>query len=433
MDIVNLLPTHAAARILGELRETAQSITSTGAIFAHDLTGRVFQKLIADRKYLATFYTLPASASLLARLAVAKLEGIDWSDTEAIGELRVGDFACGTGALLSAVYDQIASRHEHAGGDSEALHQSMMEDVLYGCDVMPSAIHITSSTLSGVQPKQSYGKSRLYTMPYGRQSDGSVAIGSLELVQSSSVLTLFNMSDPAMRTGSTGEETASRMVADIQDEGFDIVIMNPPFTSNTKHRDADSGVINAAFAAFNASEYDQRAMAEREQEIARHTCRHGHAGGSAFVALADRKVRPGGVIAFVLPFTAINGSSWQKVRRLISTRYTDVTTVSIAANEEEMSFSSDTGMGECLIIARKLNSKEKVNRRANFASLCRRPSGFVHALEVSKGISHSVESRQIEDGPYGGTPFYCGEEFAGETLNVPLNGCGEGWGRGGDP
>ena len=82
---------------------------------AHDLTGRIFQRLIADRKYLATFYTLPASAALLARLAVAKIEGVDWSDAEAIGKLRVGDFACGTGALLSAVYEQIAARHERGG------------------------------------------------------------------------------------------------------------------------------------------------------------------------------------------------------------------------------------------------------------------------------------------------------------------------------
>ena len=68
---------------------------------AHDLTGRIFQTLIADRKYLATFYTLPASAALLARLAVAKMEGVDWSDPkEAIGKLRIADFACGTGALL---------------------------------------------------------------------------------------------------------------------------------------------------------------------------------------------------------------------------------------------------------------------------------------------------------------------------------------------
>ena len=84
---------------------------------------------------------MPASAALLARLAVAKLDGIDWADPEAIGNLRIGDFACGTGALLSAVYDQIAARHERAGGSPSAIHKSVMEDVLYGCDVMPSAIH----------------------------------------------------------------------------------------------------------------------------------------------------------------------------------------------------------------------------------------------------------------------------------------------------
>ena len=138
------------------------------------LTGRIFQRLIADRKYLATFYTLPASAALLARLAVAKMAGVDWADAAAIGKLRVADFACGTGALLSAVYEQIAAKHERAGGDPAALHRVMMEDVLYGCDVMPSAIHITGSTLSGVEPAVGFGSSRLYTMPYGRQPDGTV-------------------------------------------------------------------------------------------------------------------------------------------------------------------------------------------------------------------------------------------------------------------
>ena len=69
------------------------------------------------------------------------MEGVDWSSAEAIGRLRIGDFACGTGALLSAVYDQVAARHERAGGDAAALHRVMMEQVLYGCDVMPSAVH----------------------------------------------------------------------------------------------------------------------------------------------------------------------------------------------------------------------------------------------------------------------------------------------------
>ena len=137
-DILDQLPSADAAKILRRLRDTAQSVNATGVDNAHDLTGRIFQRLIADRKYLATFYTLPASAALLAQLAVAKMDGVDWSDPGAIGNLRIADFACGTGALLSAVYEQIAARHEHrAGGNLTGLHQAMMEEVLYGCDVMP--------------------------------------------------------------------------------------------------------------------------------------------------------------------------------------------------------------------------------------------------------------------------------------------------------
>ena len=99
-DILSQLDSGHAAQVLAVLGDTAQRVQSAGVTHAHDLTGRIFQRLIADRKYLATFYTRPESAALLARLAVAKLEGVDWADPEAIGKLRIGDFACGTGALL---------------------------------------------------------------------------------------------------------------------------------------------------------------------------------------------------------------------------------------------------------------------------------------------------------------------------------------------
>ncbi len=428
-DIVNQLPAYDAAQILDQLRATSQRINAGGAIFAHDLTGRIFQRLIADRKYLATFYTLPASAALLARLAVAKLNGIDWADANAIGKLRVADFTCGTGALLSAVYEQFTGRHERAGGDPTALHKAMMEDVLYGCDVMPSAIHISGATLSGIQPGLGFDLSRLYAMPYGRQADGSIQIGSLELLQSSSVMTLFNMNDPARRTGSRGEETAAQIAVDIPDDGFDIVIMNPPFTSNTKHRDADGNILNAAFAAFGAPIADQDDMAALLIQSASGSHYHGHAGlGSAFASIADKKVRPGGIVALVLPFTAINGAAWAKFRELIATQYADTTIVSIASIGRGMAFSSDTGIAECLIIARKLEPDEKSNMRAEFVSLTHRPGGFVESREFARSIAADTELSRLEDGPYGGVPIYCGEDLVGEALDAPIDGYATGWG-----
>ena len=427
-DMLSQLPAESALNVLRRLRHTAVSVNGTGVDNAHDLTGRVFQRLISDRKYLATFYTLPASAALLARLAVAKMAGVDWGDAEAIGRLRIGDFACGTGALLSAVYGQVAARHERAGGDPEAIHTAMMEEALYGCDVMPSAIHITGSTLSGMQPNIGFGNSRLYTMPYGRQDDGSVSIGSLELLQSSSVMTLFNTSDPALRTGSAGEETAAQVNAEIPDAGFDLVIMNPPFTRATNHEGAHANVVNPAFAAFNASKSDMDAMGGRLNRLGKNTCYHGNAGiASAFAALGHSKLKPGGVLALVLPLSAAAGLSWKNFRTMLETNYTGLTVLSIAANGRDMAFSSDTGMAECLVVARKREVAE-ASRRSQFTSLEGRPAGFAASSVIAQGILEKDYVREIESGPYGGTRLTIGDELAGEMMDVPNGANGELWG-----
>ena len=333
------------------------------------------------------------------------MDNVDWSDAKAIGNLRIADFACGTGALLAAVYEQIAARHEGAGGDPAGLHQVMMEDAFFGCDVMPSAIHITGSTLSGMQPAVEFFRSRLYTLPYGRQRDGSVSIGSLELLQSSATGVLFNTSDPALRTSSIGEETAAYIIADVPDKGFDLVIMNPPFTRATNHEGAHADITNPAFAAFDATPADQTAMGERVNQLGKDTCYHGNAGiASAFAALADRKLKPGGVFALVLPLSAATGLSWQGFREMLATGYTDLTVLSIAANNKDMSFSSDTGMAECLVIARKFEEGETVVARRHFTSLRRSPerTGPLPFTGSKDGRSR-FHIRQIEDGPYGGT------------------------------
>ena len=423
-DIVEQLPAVDAAIVLRQLRSTAQAVGATGVDNAHDLTGRIFQRLIADRKYLATFYTLPASAVLLARLAVAKMEGMDWSDAGAIGKLRIADFACGTGALLSAVYEEIAARHERAGGDPAALHKAMMEDILYGCDVMPSAIHITGSTLSGIEPNVGFGTSRLYTMPYGRQVDGSVKLGSLDLLKSSTALTLFNTSDPALRTGSAGEETSIQVLAEMPDGGFDLVIMNPPFTrpgSDWEGSRRNQDYIKH-FKGLGTELPTQKEMAKSLKKFAHGTCYHGYAGiASAFAAMANNKLKPGGVLALVLPLSAASGLSWQLFRQLMESEYTGLCVFSIAASEDdELSFSADTDMAECLVVARKLKKDELPENRSEFTSLRQRPHWFVQASSLVRTITGTSPVRRLEDGPFGGTRVLIGEELAGEALSAPV-------------
>ena len=416
--LLDLLPSRSAAAILHTLEYTAGEVESVGVENSHDLTGRVFQRLIVDRKYLATFYTRPASAALLARLAVAKMPAVDWADAAAIGKLRIGDFACGTGALLSAVYEQIAARHERTGGNLKRLHPAMMQNVLYGCDVLPSAVHITGSTLAGAQPKVGFGQSRLYNMPYGRLSDGSVAIGSLDFLKSDAQLTLSNFSDPATRTGSTGDAAAGQVIAEVKNSTFDLVIMNPPFTRATNHGGSHFDVVNPAFAAFDASKADMDAMGDRLNRMGSDTCYHGNAGiASAFVALADKKLKPGGVLALVLPLVASAGLSWQKFRQLLMTSYTDLEVLSIsAAGTRDISFSADTGLGECLILARKNPDAEAGAKEIRFTSLTGRPSGLAQANEMARVITNSRDVRTLEDGPWGGTLVSVGDTRVGEMV-----------------
>ena len=68
--ILEAVPAENARSLLDVLAHTADQLLETRLMRSHDLTGAVFQRLIADRKFLAAFYTTPASASLLAGLAV---------------------------------------------------------------------------------------------------------------------------------------------------------------------------------------------------------------------------------------------------------------------------------------------------------------------------------------------------------------------------
>ena len=129
----------------------------------------MFQQLIADRKFLATFYTLPTSAALLGELAVSRIDA-DWTDRDALVNLQVADLACGTGALLSAAYRALASRYRRTGRDDQKLHRQMMERVLIAADIMPAATHLTASMLSSMHPGTTFGNTRVHTLPYGQQS-----------------------------------------------------------------------------------------------------------------------------------------------------------------------------------------------------------------------------------------------------------------------
>ena len=252
------------------------------------------------------------------------------------------------------------------------------------------------------------------------------------MLQASTALTLFNTSDPALRTGSVGEETAAQINVDIPDANFDLVIMNPPFTRATNHEGAHADITNPAFAAFDATPADQTKTGDRTNQLGKDSCYHGNAGiASAFAALDHKKLKAGGVLALVLPLSAAAGLSWQGFRETLAKNYTDLTVLSIAASDNDhLSFSADTGMAECLVIARKVKQPEAVTgtERGHFVSLSRRAQGLAHAGSLAMNVSNPERTRKVEDEPYGGTALMIGDEQAGESMTAPVLSDGESWG-----
>src|SRR5205807_9888795 len=68
--ILEHIPVQESKSLIERLAETADRLLENRLMRSHDLTGAVFQRMIVDRKFLAAYYTTPASAALLLGLAI---------------------------------------------------------------------------------------------------------------------------------------------------------------------------------------------------------------------------------------------------------------------------------------------------------------------------------------------------------------------------
>ena len=434
--ILEIIPLEVSTEFFTNLQLTAQKLIIGGVTRSHDLSGRVFQRLIADRKFLATFYTRPASAVLLANMAVpskAPFDSGSWQNLfsekgkKLVNKYTVGDFACGTGTLLSSAYQRISELHERDGGRMHTKHKHMMERGLVGCDVMPAAVHLTTSMLSGIYPTESYNNTRIHTLVYGK-GEKEYQTGALDLLASQNPLSVFS---PVKTQSAKGEKTSD--MGAIPWHSFDLVIMNPPFSSSTNHEGAHKDIPNPAWAAFGMDAKTQRELGNRAIQLRQGTCGHGNAGlASDFMGLADKMVNKGGTVAAVLPLTVMAGESWTGVRSLWGNCYDNIRVVSIShPDSNQYSFSADTGMGEALLIGEKLpDNFKKKESRGLFVVLKAPPADEIQANVIAHAIAQKNRGKvnKIEEGPIGGTVISVGESEIGYMLDSPLPQLGGSWG-----
>lgn len=433
--IIGFLNDTMAQEIIRILLNTTGLINMRGLSTSADVYGSLIQRLIEDRQTLASFYTLPESATLLSGLVIPSFDSPIYADPTAMLELRVGDFACGTGTLLTSAYRGLAANYEAATGKAmQELHAEMMRDVVVGFDVMPVATHLTVSALAEVYPRQLFKDTLIGCLDFGIKGQ-NMRLGSLDLIATQR--TLDEQGEVVGGTGTTALRNAAI------GRQFSHILMNPPFTSNTKSN-ADR---HAMFASFGIGREEQKKMSKKEKLLFSGTCANGNAGeASNFIAIADRMLRRGGTLGMVLPSTIAWGSSWKACRNLISAEYEDVCVVSIAApTEKGMSFSFDTEMGEVLLIAKKrlmpknknsstttakitsaTNSKGAIaetigSTRGRFVSLYSRPKSIFQALELCKEIRMTKTPNKLDNGVHGGTPVMIGGDVSGSIMDCPLD------------
>ena len=411
-EVLTPIPDGTASRLLARLADVSGELDAHGVTRSHDLYGRTFQRLISDRKFLATFYTLPESAALLAELAVGLID-VDWADPEAVTGLRACDFACGTGTLITAAYHALLARHRRAGGDDAEIHRPMMERAIFAADIMPAATHLTTSMLSSAHPTAPFEQTQVHLLPYGRQDAGATAdfaLGALDLIRKQHGTGLFEQTGIEVQHGTAGTVGVDRQGGGWSDtfllehRSMDLVIMNPPFTRPTGHEGNKVGVPVPAFAGLGNDDAEQAAMSNLLKAIRKEIevpAGHGNAGlASNFLDLAEAKVKPGGVLALVMPLSLLQGSAWSASRELLRSRYEKTTVISLASTGRDgaMSFSADTGMREVLVVARRRDasegkSEDVTEAPVTFVALRKRPAS---ATEAAGLVAATREAARLD-------------------------------------
>jgi len=365
---------------LRQLANAAMRITARRAALRHDLMGRIYHRLLADAKYFGAFYTTVPAATLLLKLTLDRQHvPIDWADIGQIRRLRLSDLACGTGTLLKATLQTIVDNHVRARAERQerpdlpALHRALVEEALWGFDVIPFAIHLAASALALHDPDVPFGDMHLYTLPLS--GSRPVRLGSLDFLSRRHLgvqADLFGAATGPGRMTGDGEVQEG-----VEVPPLDLCVMNPPFTRSVGG--------NLLFGSAPKKERSQ--MQAELRDLVRRLGLHANitAGlGSVFSALGDQLVVPGGHLALVLPRALLSGVAWEPTRLLIGRNY-HVRCIIVSHQPGRWNFSENTALSECLLIARRLQRNE-VAEATKVVNLWVKPTTSIEALTVAQLI-----------------------------------------------
>jgi len=416
VDLLRYVPPQLSTEVR-RLAELATELATCSSLTSVDLPGRVFREVVGDvavRKGFATYYTEVPAAYLLTYLATRVALGLGSGSpsgrrdlAEAVGSLKVADFACGTGTLLTSTYYNLLKALEEvhlaeAIDCCERLLQRLAETSLYCFEAMEYAAHVASLNLAllGPQPAR---RVNVHYLPLGYVG-GKPRLGSLDLIEDPRVI--------------------GQVAAEVS-EGFDVVVMNPPFTRATgrvgrrftgrgrrflgfvESEDARRSLVAklarlrrwvgeelarvfGELLAFEASRYTDLGRLLKSGRL-RYYAGIGQAGvGILFLYLAYRYVKPRGTIAFVLPRNLLAGISWFPARALLASKFHLRYVIVSSDPVRGYNFSEGASFSEVLLVATRVDQHGEAEETV-FVNLLRKPRTPGEAVALAGKLLSGAE------------------------------------------
>ena len=289
-----------------------------------ELAGQIFQTLIPFelRKPLGAHYTNPQAARLLARLALKNREA------------TVLDPACGSGTLLIAAYRRLFSLNQNL--NEAELHRSLVEERMTGIDAMAFSAHLAAVGLALQQPLNETNYIRIGRTDSTRLFPGDQVVPTEESLPSQLLQTKLgdHHEEKGRRAPTRGPVKLGRKEpSPFKMEQVALLIMNPPFTS---WENMASEYRNSLRERYS-HDFSNLIILRPSQQL-------------FFLLLSERFVRMDGVLASVLPLTTFTVHAFHPwIKHFLSKWTVKYVVVGLA----RASFSEDTSLTECLVVAHK--------------------------------------------------------------------------------
>ena len=367
----------AMRHIAAEAERLAEGYADLGA----DYAGELFNKVMGNQASDGAYFTRPAAASLLARLALdAAAPDADWANPDTWERNRVVDLACGSGTLLAASLAEMKRRARERGtGERELgeLQKLAVEQTIVGLDFNPVSLQLAAAQLTSGNADVTYRNMGLHRMPYGSKASHvqDVRAGSLELLGQRRVIDTGGELDLGeLDVGSERLQMAT-VEPTLEDAvgatlGARVVIMNPPFTSRERMGEKfTEGVRRRLRERVDGLE---QALVRSDAEL------HGFVSktsiGPLFEALAEKCAdADNGVVAMVRPTIVFAGPAALHMRQIFAKRF-HIHTLLTCHQPGEVNLSQNAGISESLIVARRFERSKGAIPPTRIISLDRMPA-----------------------------------------------------------